>query len=78
MAEAKRNKKTYVVQFIVEAAGVADGLSVLVPSPEGCGCRLAVGATRTRPSCRTLEALQQKRTAINLLMTSKHTLYKVY
>jgi hypothetical protein len=36
---------TYVVQLVVETAGVADGVTVRVPSPQGGGGGVAVGAT---------------------------------
>lgn len=44
---------TYVVEFVVEAAGVADGLSVVVAPPQRRHRRLAVGAGRPgSPRCR--------------------------
>jgi hypothetical protein len=46
---------THVVEFVVESAGVADGLSVLVASPEGRGGCLAVGAARPGPPGRALQ-----------------------
>lgn len=39
------NRDTYVVQFIVEAAGITNGLAVWVSSPQGCCGSLAIGAT---------------------------------
>lgn len=46
--------ETYVVQLVVEATGVADGLAVLVASPEGGGSRLAVGTAGASTSRRAL------------------------
>ena len=37
------------MEFVVETAGVADGLPVLVPPPERGGRGLAVGAARSLP-----------------------------
>ena len=37
---------TYIVQFVVEPAGIAHGLPVGVPAPECGGGGGAVGATR--------------------------------
>lgn len=34
------------VEFVVQSAGVANGLAVVVPSPEGGGRRAAVGAAK--------------------------------
>lgn len=45
---------TYVVQFVVESAGVANGFSILISPPEGCRRRLAVCAAGARPSRRAL------------------------
>ena len=43
---------TYVVEFVVEAAGIADGLAVVVASPQRRHRRLAVGAGRSgSPRC---------------------------
>jgi hypothetical protein len=50
---------THVVEFVIESAGVADGLSVLVASPEGRGGCLAVGAARPGPPGRALQTLQE-------------------
>ena len=44
------------MQLVVEAASVADGFPVGVPSPERRGRRLAVGARRALASRRRLEA----------------------
>lgn len=50
---------TYIVQFEVEAAGVAHRVPVGVSPPQRRRCRLAVGAGRPRPpGCR----LAQKQT----------------
>ena len=35
---------TYIVQFMVEATSVADGVPIVVPPPQGRGRRVAVGA----------------------------------
>ena len=43
------------MQFVVETAGVADGLPVLVPPPERGGGGLAVGAARPLPPRRGLQ-----------------------
>lgn len=42
------------MKFIVEPAGVADGLPVLIAPPERRRRRLAVRATRPRPPGRAL------------------------
>jgi hypothetical protein len=42
--------ETHVVQFVVESAGVADGLAVLVAPPQRSRGRLAVGADRAFPT----------------------------
>lgn len=42
--------ETYVVQFIVQAAGVAHRVSIRVAPPESGGGRLAVGTTGARSS----------------------------
>lgn len=52
---------THVVQLVVEPASVADRLAGLVPSPEGRGGRLAVGAAGARPSRRALQRQFWKR-----------------
>lgn len=46
---------THVVKFVVEAARVAHGFSVLVASPERRRRGLAVGAASARPSRRRLQ-----------------------
>lgn len=46
------------MQLVVEATGVADGLAVLVASPEGGGSRLAVGTAGASTSRRALQRLQ--------------------
>ena len=43
---------TYVVQLVVETAGVANGFSVVVASPQRRHGRLAVGARRPGSSGR--------------------------
>lgn len=45
------------MQFVIEAAGVADGLAVLVAPPERGGGGLAVGARGPRTPRRTLQRL---------------------
>lgn len=57
------------MQLVVEATGVADGLAVLVASPEGGGSRLAVGAAGASTSRRTLQRLQHKHTDTSLTST---------
>lgn len=49
------------MQLEVQPASVANWLSVLVPSPEGGGRRLAVRTARARPPRRALHALKWKR-----------------
>ncbi len=46
---------SYIVQLLVETAGVADGFPALTPSPEGGGVRLTVAATRPLPPARGLK-----------------------
>lgn len=53
--------QTHVVQLVVEPASVADRLARLIPSPEGRGRRLAVGAAGARSSRRTLQRQFWKR-----------------
>lgn len=53
--------QTHVVQLVVESASVADWFARLIPSPEGRGGRLAVGAAGARPSRRTLQRQFWKR-----------------
>ncbi len=43
-SQKKAVRSTHIMQFVVEAAGVADGLAVLVPPPQRGLGRLAVGA----------------------------------
>lgn len=45
---------THVVKFVVESAGVANRLSVVVTPPQRRHRRLAVGARRSCPSGRRL------------------------
>ena len=47
---------TYIVKLEVESASVADRLPLVVPPPQGCGVRLAVG---TNHSCPTVTSLQK-------------------
>lgn len=49
---------THVVQLIVQSAGVANGLAVLVAPPEGRRGRLAVGAAGACPARGALQTLQ--------------------
>ena len=49
------DRPTYVVQLVVQAAGVADGVPVPVAPPEGGGGGLAVRAAGARTSCSGLE-----------------------
>lgn len=51
---------THVVQFVVEAAGVAHGVSVGVPPPQGGGGGLTVG---TAGSCSSGCRLRRERTS---------------
>ena len=52
---ARKSTSTYVVQFIVESARVADRFAVLISSPQSRRRRRAVGAARARPSGRRLQ-----------------------
>ena len=45
----------YLVQFVVEAAGVANRFSLVVPSPQSGGGRIAVGALQAGSTIGTLE-----------------------
>ena len=45
---------TYIVQLVIEPAGVADGLAVLVPPPQRRRGRVAVGANRALAAVRRL------------------------
>lgn len=58
---AHRQRPIDPVQFVVEAACVADGLSIVVPAPEGGGRRAAVGTAEADAPRRRLEhrALQK-------------------
>ena len=47
------------MQFVVEAASVADGLAIVVPPPQRRVGRLAVGADRALPSGRRLRQKKQ-------------------
>ena len=48
-----KTSRTYIVQFVVEAARVTHGVSVLVASPERGRVRSAVGAACASPAgCR--------------------------
>ena len=47
------------MQFVVESAGVADGLSDVVPPPQRGGGGLAVGAGETHAPGRRRVALEQ-------------------
>lgn len=46
----------YPVELHVEAAGVADGLALRVPAPQGGGRGVAVGTGQAQPPRRGLEA----------------------
>lgn len=48
---------TYVVQLVVKAARIADGLAALVAAPQRRRGRLAVGARGARSPGRTLQRL---------------------
>lgn len=48
------------MQLVVQSAGVADGLPVLVPSPQRRRRRFAVGAAGARPPRRALQALKRE------------------
>ena len=49
---------SYIMQFVVEAAGVADRLAIGVPAPEGGGGGGAVGAARPLPLRRGLQEMR--------------------
>ena len=44
-------RDAYIVQLVVEPAGIADRVSIGVSSPQGGRCGLTVGTGRTCPSC---------------------------
>lgn len=50
---------TYIMQFVVEATGIADGLSASVPSPKGCGGRLAIRTGGARSLGGALQRLKR-------------------
>jgi len=52
---------SYIVELVVEPAGVADGLAVRVSPPEGRLGRLAVGARGAFASGRTLLSMRKKK-----------------
>lgn len=57
---------TYIVQFEVEAAGVAHRVPVGVSPPQRRRCRLAVGAGRPRPpGCRLQKRGQKTNKHVN-------------
>jgi len=52
---------SYIVEFVVESAGIADRLSVGVPPPQGRLRRLAVGTRGALPpGCALLEKVGTK------------------
>ncbi len=48
-------KLSYIVQLLVETTGIADWFPALTPSPESCGVRLTVAATRPLSPARGLK-----------------------
>lgn len=48
---------TYVMQFVVESAGVAHRFAALVSAPKCRRRRFAVGTRGSRPACSTLQRL---------------------
>lgn len=45
----------YVMHLEVKSAGVADGVTLLIPSPQRCDVGLTVGARRASSACRRLQ-----------------------
>lgn len=59
----KSKKGTHVVQFVVESAGVADRLSVLVAPPQGGHGGFTIGTRGAGPSGSTLQAPHGQKTS---------------
>jgi hypothetical protein len=69
---------SYIVELVVEPAGVADGLAVGVSPPEGRLGRLAVGARGAFASGRTLLSMRKKKTKKQFSHCVKRTFINKY
>ena len=67
-----KTPRTYIVKFVVEAARVTHGVSVLVASPERGRVRSAVGTACARPACCRLEQRQTVNTHIGDVFSHAH------
>jgi hypothetical protein len=63
MKRGKKQKGTHVVQFVVESAGIADWLSVLVAPPQGGHGGFTIGTRGAGPSGSTLQAPHGQKTS---------------
>jgi len=63
MKRGKKQKGTHVVQFVVESAGIAYWLSVLVAPPQGGHGGFTIGTRGAGPSGSTLQAPHGQKTS---------------
>lgn len=66
----------YIVQFEVEAAGVAHRVAVGVPPPQRRRCRLTVGARRSRPPGCGLRGTQRRETNVTIAVADTNAAKK--
>ena len=69
---------SYIVELVVEPAGVADGLAVGVSPPEGRLGRLAVGARGAFASGRALLSMRKKKRGKQFSHCVKRTFINKY